>query len=397
MTIDYKKELENASKGMIMIHDPNLLIRMMVRMIVRKLGVKHAAMILFDAENDRYVLEISRGAKGIKIPKGFTRYEKTSPLIRLFIDKEYKDLILNRNAIVSEDISKLIWRESVVNNGSGKSTRELLAKVDGQMQMLNSEVCVPAYHRDQLMAILLLGEKYDGSKFEQEELSFFAALASDAAMGIRNAQLFEHLQKEAESNHQLFLQTISVLGSAIEAKDTYTHGHTERVTQYAIAIAGQMIKNKSAEFSDQFIEDLYISGLLHDIGKIAVPEVILNKEGRLTDEEYEIIKLHPTKGAEIVESLNLSSDIMAGIKYHHEAFNGWGYPEGLRADDIPMSAAVLAVADAFDAMTSDRSYRKGMPNEKAIKEIKRCANAQFNPLPAKAIVELYEMGELYRD
>src|SRR5436853_3944339 len=131
--------------------------------------------------------------------------------------------MLNRNAIVLEDINRLIWRESVINNGNG--LKELLYKVNDQIQMLNSVACVPAYYQHHLMAVLLLGEKHDGSKFEQEELNFFAALASDAAMAIRNAQLFAGLKQEAERNKQLFIQTIIVLGSAIEAKDAYTRGH----------------------------------------------------------------------------------------------------------------------------------------------------------------------------
>lgn len=394
MKIDYKKELENASKGMIMIHDPNLLIRLMIRMIVRKLGIKHAGMILFQPERDTYVLNITRGEKGLKIPKGFTRFDRDSPIIRIFVEKEYKALTRERNAIVSGDINKLIWKECVIENGNGNGTKKLLASVDAQMQMLSTVACVPAFYRNDLMAILLLGEKYDGTKFEQEELNFFAALASDAAMGIRNAQLFEGLKKQADRNHQLFLQTINVLGSTIEAKDSYTHGHTERVTEYAIAIAEQMVKNGSAIFEKSFFERLYISGLLHDIGKIGVPGSILNKPGKLTREEYEVMKQHTIRGVEIVKPLGLPDETIQGIRNHHEAYNGQGYPDGLGNDKIPLIAAIIAVADAFDAMTSDRPYRKGMSFEQAFKEIERCTGTQFHPLCAKAMLELCAMGEI---
>ena len=162
---------------------------------------------------------------------------KDSPIIKLFKQKEYKPLTLGRNAVVCDDINKLIWQESLVENGDGNGTSELLHKVDDQMRQLNISACVRAYYQHHLLAVLLLGEKHDETKFEQEELDFFAALASDAAMAIRNAQLFNDLESEAKRNREMFIQTIIVLGSTIEAKDAYTHGHTERVTNYSLEVA----------------------------------------------------------------------------------------------------------------------------------------------------------------
>ena len=394
--IDFKKELEIASKSMIMIHDPKLLIKLIVRMIVRKLQIKHAAMILYESDKDAYVLSISRGETGVKLPAGYTRFNRESPLIKLFTRKEYKHLTYNRNAIVSEDINRLIWHETVIKNGNGNGheIKDLLHKVNEQMEELGSIACVPAYYRHTLMVVLLLGEKYDETKFSQEELDFFAALASDAAMAIRNAQLFTHLKTQSERNRKLFLQTINVLGSTIEAKDSYTHGHTERVTQYSLAIARQMVANRSERLKKSFFESLYIAALLHDIGKIAIPEVILNKPGRLTEEEYDIIKTHTVKGAEIITPLAFPQECYNGILYHHERFDGKGYPEGLEGENIPISASIIAVADAYDAMTSDRPYRKGLDKTAAIKEVEKNVGIQFCPLPAQAMLELYERGEV---
>ena len=394
MKIDYKKELETASKGMIMIHEPKLLIKLIVRMIVRKLHIRHAGMILYEPQKDSYILNISRGELGVKIPAGFTRFNSESPVIRVFNRKEFRSLTFNRNAIVAEDINRLIWREGVIHNGNGKLTQKLLSDVHEQMQMLNTVACVPAYYHHKLMAVLLLGEKREGSRFEQEELDFFSALASDVAMAIRNAQLFEGLKREADRNRALFLQTIEVLGSTIEAKDAYTHGHTDRVTEYSVMIARHMAEAGAAQFSESFFENIYIAGLLHDIGKIAIPEAILNKQGKLTDEEYKVMKEHPGRGSEIVKPLALPQECLDGIRHHHERFDGKGYPDGLKDGEIPMAAAIMAVADAFDAMTSDRPYRKGLTKETAIEEIKRCAGAQFNPVCVKAMVELYEAGRI---
>lgn len=394
MKIDFKKELEAASKSMIMIHDPKLLIKLIVRMIVQKLDIKHAAMILYDSGKNSYILDISRGKQGIKIPTGFARFDKTSPIIKLFNKKEFKSLNLNASAVLCEDISRLLWKESLIETKTSDSVKELLNQVDEQMRGLMVTACVPAYYQRELMAVLLLGEKNDGIKFKPDELDFFAALASDAAMAIRNAQLFEHLKKEAEVNHDLFIRTIIVLGSTIEAKDPYTHGHTERVTSYALAVARQMVENGSTEFDKSFFDNLYIAGMLHDIGKIAIQESILNKKGKLTSDEYLEMKQHTLRGAEIVKPLNLPKECVDGIKYHHENFDGTGYPQGLKGAEIPISAAIITVVDAFDAMTTDRPYRKGLEKKIAIEEIQRKNGTQFNPIPAKALLELWEKGKI---
>ena len=390
--IDYKRELEAASKGMILIHDPKLLIKLIVRSIVSKVHIQHAGMILYDANKDSYVLAISRGQTGSRIPEGFIRFDKKHPLIRLFIEKEYKYLVANRNALLTDDINKLLWQESVISNGG--ETKKLLHDVSDQMPKLNAVACVPAYHHHTLLAILLLGQKHDESRFEQEELDFFSALASDVAMAIRNAELFEDLKREAERNRNLFIQTTIALGSAIEAKDAYTHGHTERVTKYALAIARQMESSGACDFPPKFFENLYIAGLLHDIGKIGVPEVILCKQDKLTPEEYEIMKIHTTRGAEILSSLTEFEECIAGVKYHHENYDGTGYPEGLKGEEIPIIAAIIAVADAFDAMTTDRFYRKGLGKEIAVVEIQKFSGKQFSPKPVIALAELYKKGEL---
>lgn len=390
--IDYKRELETASKGMIMVHDHVLLIKLLVRMIVRKANLRHAGMILYEPSRDAYVLEISRGEAGARIPERFIRFEREHPLIRIFHEREFKYLINNRSALVFDDINHLIWRESVI--GSVNGSRELLHKVGDLMPKLNSVACVPAFYRHELLAILLLGEKQDGTPLEQEALDFFAALASDVAMAIRNAQLFEELKREADRSRNLFVQTTIALGSAIEAKDSYTRGHTERVTGYAMTIARHMAARGEFNVPDKFFENLYIASILHDIGKIGIPEAILTKKGPLTEEEFALMKTHPARGADILSSITDFDGCVAGVRHHHECFDGSGYPDGLKNGDIPMISAIISVADTFDAMTTDRTYRKGVPRERAIEEIHRCMNAKYHPAPAAAIIELFQNGKI---
>jgi putative nucleotidyltransferase with HDIG domain len=392
MFIDFKKELESASKGMIMIHDPKLLIKLIIRMIVRKLKVKHAGMLLLDTKKEHYVLSVSRGEAGIKIPQGFTRFTKDNPIIRLFSEKQFRHLINDRNAIVLEDITRMIWGENIIEKDP--KVTKLLTGVNEQMEMLNSTGCVPAYYQNKLLAVLLLGEKYDRSKFLQEELDFFSALASDAAMAIRNAQLFEDLRKEADRNRKQYMRTVVVLGSTIEAKDKYTHGHTERVTQYSLAIARKMAADHLLEVSETFFERLYIGALLHDIGKIGIPETILNKNGKLTEEEYAVIKGHPAKGAEIIRPLELHEDCVNGVRHHHERYDGTGYPDGLKGEAIPLVSAIIATADAYDAMTTDRPYRRALTRDTAINIIQSNSGTQFHPKVTDVFVDLTRRGVL---
>ncbi|MBF0570207.1 MAG: HD domain-containing protein, partial [Candidatus Omnitrophica bacterium] len=161
----------------------------------------------------------------------------------------------------------------------------------------------------------------------------------------------------------LFVQTAIALGSAIEAKDPYTHGHTERVTHYARLIAQHMVTNGSLEAPPKFFENLYIASLLHDIGKIAIPETILMKRDLLTPEEFAVMRTHSARGAEILARVTDFEGCVAGVRHHHEKYNGSGYPDGLKGEDIPIIAAIIAVADTYDAMTTDRPYRKGFPKD----------------------------------
>ncbi len=390
--IDYKRELESASKGMILIHEPKTLIRLIIRMIVRKVNVKHAAMILYNEKRDTYVLSISRGETGLRIPAGYVRIEKHSPLIQVFSNSDFRDIISDNGALMTADLDKLLWKETVMTDGNGR--REILHRVIEQMQIFNSVVCVPSYFQGNLLAILLLGEKSDGKRFIQTELDFFSALASDVAMAIRNAQLFDNLKRESDKNRSLFIRTTIALASAIEAKDKYTAGHTERVTKYALAIARQMVHNSSIEFSSRFFEDLHMAGLLHDIGKIGVPESILCKEGKLTLEEAQTMQKHTLWGVDILRPLTELDECLKGVKYHHERYDGTGYPEGLKGEQIPIIAAIIAVADTFDAMTSNRPYRESRGKREAMAEIEQNSGKQFHPVVVRAAVELFEAGRI---
>jgi HD-GYP domain-containing protein (c-di-GMP phosphodiesterase class II) len=245
---------------------------------------------------------------------------------------------------------------------------------------------VPSFFRDNLLGILLLGKKEDNSRFKKDELGFFSALASDVAMAIRNAQLFKELQEELDKRRSLFMHTTIALAAAVDAKDHYTHGHISRVTSYSQVIAKKLKERENLD--EKFMENLEIASLLHDIGKIGTPERVLNKTDILTVGERNIVQKHPVDGVTILQAITELEEALPGVKHHHERYDGSGYPDGLKGKEIPLIAAIIAVADTYDAMTTDRPYRKALSREAANSELLRCSGTQLDPEVVKAAVEV---------
>jgi putative nucleotidyltransferase with HDIG domain len=175
------------------------------------------------------------------------------------------------------------------------------------------------------------------------------------------------------------LDTVTSLAFAIDAKDHYTQGHSQKVSAYAALIA------EALEMNEAEVEEVRLGAILHDIGKVGIPETILNKSGPLNPEEWEIMKSHVIFGAKILDPLTPLARVRQMVLHHHEFFDGSGYPEALGGNNIPLGARIIAVADAYDTITSDRTYKKGRPASEALTELERCANAQFDG----ALVELF--------
>ena len=199
----------------------------------------------------------------------------------------------------------------------------------------------------------------------------------------------EYLKKSQQSAQRLFEQTATALVNAIDAKDKYTHGHSSRVGEYSRKIAQSMGK------SEKECQEIYYAALLHDVGKIGIPDGIINKEGKLSKDEYEAIKRHTVLGNQILSSISEYPYLSIGANYHHERYDGKGYPEKLKGDDIPEIARIVAVADAYDAMTSKRSYRDPIPQQKVREEFVKGAGAQFDPEISKIMLHLIDMDSEY--
>jgi HD-GYP domain-containing protein (c-di-GMP phosphodiesterase class II) len=199
---------------------------------------------------------------------------------------------------------------------------------------------------------------------------------------------FERVQKAARENQELFLSSIRALAAAIDAKDPYTRGHSERVARYSSMIAKEM------GLSAEEVRKTRLSALLHDVGKIGVDDRIIRKPTALTDEEFELMKAHPSKGAAIMEAIPQLADIIPGMKWHHEKWEGGGYPDGLKGEQIPVQARIVAVADAFDAMTTTRPYQKAMEVTYVLERLREMSHKRFHVDAVEALVRCYQKGEL---
>ncbi len=222
-----------------------------------------------------------------------------------------------------------------------------------------------------------------------ELLYIFALLDMGQRLIELNRIEVEHFKDEKEKMQLLFEQTAEALASAIDAKDSYTRGHSARVAEYSEKIA------KLAGKSEEECTKIYYAGLLHDVGKIGIEDSIINKNGKLTEKEYAQIKRHPVIGKQILSSISESPYLSVGAHYHHERYDGRGYPEGLKGDDIPEIARIIAVADAYDAMTSKRSYRQTIPQQMVREELVKGMETQFDPKFVRIMLHLLDMDEEY--
>lgn len=194
--------------------------------------------------------------------------------------------------------------------------------------------------------------------------------------------LHAEVLKKTKEIEALSVHIVQTIAEAIDAKDTYTKGHSSRVAEYSREIA------KRAGYTFEKLEKIYMMGLLHDVGKIGVPDAVINKPGKLTDEEYETIKTHPGRGARILRNIEEMPELAIGARYHHERYDGRGYPDRLAGEDIPEEARIIAVADAYDAMTSNRSYRGIIPQDVVMSELEKGSGTQFDPKFAAIMLEI---------
>ncbi len=307
-------------------------------------------------------------------------------------DQSYEAVVIRRKDTDEAD-AEMTLSKTVLNECIQKGEAILSADVSQDdrfqkgksvlMQDIHSVIVVPLQTHDQTLGVIYLDNIGEGGKpiFNEFDLELVAAIGIQAGIAIQRAQLYENLE-------ELFYGTIRALVATIEAKDKYTHGHSERVTEFAMLLAEEI------GLSAKELDTIKLTALLHDIGKIAVPERILNKPSRLSDAEFLLIKNHPVHGAEILRNIANFDEVIEGVLHHHEKWNGTGYPDGLAGEDIPFNARLLAIADAFDAMTSSRPYRRNFTLEEAAAEFERCADDHFDGQLVKPFLKLLKNGKI---
>jgi len=242
-------------------------------------------------------------------------------------------------------------------------------------RIAKSLLIVPLVVEQEPIGLLYGAEKCDGSHISSVDSKLCNSLANSISIFLENLVLYGDMQG-------MFLGTLQALTSAIDAKDSYTHGHSERV-----ALMSRMLA-EAAGLDEHTCERVYIAGLVHDVGKIGVPESVLCKPGRLTDEEFELIKMHPEIGGKILQDIPQMQDLIPGVMYHHERWDGRGYPHKLEGESIPLFGRLICLADSFDAMSSNRTYRRSLSHQDVLEEIQRCAGAQFDPELAEVFTQM---------
>jgi HD-GYP domain-containing protein (c-di-GMP phosphodiesterase class II) len=319
------------------------------------LGAEAGSLLLVDQETGEIFFEVALGEKGDKLKE-----------VRLKPGQGIAGWVVEKG-------------EPVIVHDASSDPRFFKGADKKSAFVTKNLVCVPVRTKEKTLGVLQAINRREG-KFDQEDLQILSALADQVAVAIENANLYEEL-KEA------FYGTAEALADTIEKRDPYTGGHTKRVMDYSVAIGRCMGLGKKE------LESLRLAAILHDIGKIGVRDDVLLKQDRLDKEELKKMNMHSAYGAEILSHIRQLSDVIPGVRGHHEKLDGTGYPDGLGGDRIPLSAKIIAVADTFDAMTTDRPYRKGLSVETALGELKKHSGTQFDGGVVEAFFRTVEEKE----
>ncbi|NQT95039.1 MAG: GAF domain-containing protein [Candidatus Omnitrophica bacterium] len=345
------KTVMKYGKKLIAVHDLDKLCKLILEAAIKESDSDRASIMLLEKDgylHMRYSIGIPRRvaeATKLKLGKGIAgRVAKTAT-----------PLILNAGQKIPPRIKKNL-------RGLG----------------LTSAVVVPLIADSKVLGVLNLGKYRNKPFFDEEDVELLVILAYEAGAAISNCYLFEEV-------HDLYVGSIVSLAAAIDARDHYTHGHSKEVAKLAVKTAQKLKLDGDA------VEKIHFASMLHDIGKIGIPDNVLLKKGKLTRPEWAIIKKHPIYGAKILKHIPRLKPIIPIIYHEHERYDGTGYVDGIKGEDIPIESRIIAVADAYEAMTSRRPYRKPMPKRKAIEEIKKNSGTQFDPRVVRIFLKV--LGE----
>jgi HD-GYP domain-containing protein (c-di-GMP phosphodiesterase class II) len=358
MTITNQNERENKarlaliyeiSRQVSTVSRMTQMLEQVIGMTQKTLNASAASVLLFRDNDQELYFEVASGpvSKALKQVKLSAQYGIAGQVARTG-----KPLIVN-------DVTRSEKFHKIIDDTTGFSTQSL--------------ICAPLMVQRKILGVIEVLNKLDKSEFNEQDLEAVISVAGTAAMAIENTRLHQTVLDAYKS-------TIRTLAASIDAKDPYTRGHSQRVMEFTLLGATYF------SFSSEELETLEYAGILHDIGKISIDSDILKKPLPLSPPEWNIIREHPIRGANLLREIPFLEKTSELVLYHHEQFNGEGYPKGISGDDIPVGARLIAVADAFDSMTTNRSYRPAMNFETAISELHKYAGTQFCPIAVKAFM-----------
>lgn len=357
--IDQLISIQQASGAILSELEYRKLYPTVLKLFVRAIGYNRGMIMLLDQETQtlRYTEGVGASAQDLKVLEGYT------------ISLTHRHNLLVQVANSGQPM--LCEDTSVLNlNPNNPIIRKWKPK---------SIVVLPLVAQGRVIGLLAADRQDESRAMPNLDRDYLQVFANQVALALENARMYRNLQDS-------FLSTVQALALALEAKDTYTRGHSERVTQYAIRLGERLSLPEAA------LEQIRRVSVLHDIGKIGVDRSILNKAGALAEHERAVIHQHPSLGQTIIAPLNLSREEMAIIRHHHERHDGQGYPDGLSGEELPIQVRVVTVADAFDAMTSDRPYRQALDLRQALAQLEAGAGTQFDPIVVAAFVSLVHQG-----
>jgi HD-GYP domain-containing protein (c-di-GMP phosphodiesterase class II) len=350
-------ELMEISRILNLSLEPKVVRKKAIKAVTRLLNCETASLLLLDENADELYFEVALGDKGDKVKE-----------IRLKLGEGIAGWVAKNNEAVLINDVKVDKRHS--------------SKADKKSTFITKNmVCVPMVVKGKVNGVLQAINKMEEGEFLNDDLDLLKSLSNQVAIAVDNARLHDELR-------ETFFQTAEALAVAIEKRDPYTGNHIIRVMKYSMVLADCF------NISDDEKESLRLASILHDVGKIGVEDSILRKDSALTELEFKKMKEHPSTGEEILGHIKMLKKVLPAMKHHHERIDGGGYPDGLKNDNIPLLARIIAVADTFDAMTTDRPYRRALSDEEALNELKNNAGKQFDEKVVKSFIVSYENGRI---